>query len=110
MIDVEAWAWGRVSDLGGMKVWLVDSASEWPFRVERSVLQVDVRASSKKSAFDRAVTARDRLVREADDHYPSGGVIAATRMVSGPAWLPDDSGGPRYVLRVEVDSHPVDAG
>lgn len=103
--DAEAWAFALLKDLGGISVWAFDSGTTWPFRVETTSLQVDVRASGKQRARDRAYEARGRLFDPAN-HTPDGGVIAAVDVVTGPFWLPDDNGAPRYVLRVTVASHP----
>ena len=107
-LDVEQWAYTLLRDLGGVTVWAFDSGTGWPYRVERTAMQIDVRASSKRRARDRAYEVRGRLFDPAN-HLPDDGVIAGVEVISGPLWLPDDDGRPRYVLRVTVASHPGDA-
>lgn len=105
VVDAEAWAFALLRDLGGISVWAFDSATTWPHRLETTSLQVDVRASSKQRARDRAYEARGRLFDPAN-HLPDLGVIAGVEVVGGPSWVPDDNGAPRYVLRVNVSTHP----
>lgn len=105
VVDAEAWAFGLLRDLGGISVWSYDSGTTWPYRLETTSLQVDVRASSKQRARDRAYEARGRLF-DTTNHALEGGVVAAVEVVTGPYWLPDDNGAPRYVLRVTVATHP----
>lgn len=109
VVDAEAWAFALLKDLGGISVWAYDSGTVWPYRVEETALQVDVRASSKQRARDRAYEARGRLF-DPQNHMLDGGVVAGVEVVSGPSWLPDDNGAPRYVLRVSVRTHPQGAG
>lgn len=109
VVDTEAWAFNLLKDLGGISVWAYDAGTVWPYRVETASLQIDVRASSKQRARDRAYEARGRLFDPAN-HWHLGDVIAGVEVVAGPFWLPDDNGAPRYVLRVSVRSHPSGAG
>lgn len=100
--DVEAHVFGALADLGGIKVWAYDSGPVLHAIFERTALQVDVRASSKKAARDRAYTARSRLLALADTEWQDGRV-ARVEVLSGPLWVPDDDGAPRYVTRVAVE-------
>ena len=108
-VDAESWAYQLLRGLGGISVWAVDSGTAWPYRVEETLLQVDVRASTKARARERAYEARGRLFDPAA-HVTPGGVVAGVEVVSGPGWVPDDNGAPRYVLRVLVRTHAAAAG
>jgi hypothetical protein len=98
MPDMEAAAYALLRDLGGISVWAYTANARWPFLSEQVALQVDVRASTKKRARDRAYTARDRLLSLPG----TAGVVAAVDVEGGPMWAPDEDGAPRYVLRVAV--------
>lgn len=100
--DVEAHVHGVLSDLGGIKVWAFDSGPLLHAIFERTSLQVDVRASSKKAARDRAYDARSRLLALAEVEWQDGR-IGRVEVLAGPLWVPDDDGAPRYVMRVAVD-------
>lgn len=99
--DLEAHVYGQVADLGGMKVWAVDSAPQLHAVFERTVLQVDTRASSKEKTRTRAYAARSRLLALGDASW-DGGAVAGVEVITGPSWLPDENGAPRYVMRVAV--------
>ena len=94
--DVEAFAYGLLKDLGGITVWAVDAQTAWPHLSEDVTVQVDVRASTKKRARDRAYVAKQRLLQSPFDSAPSG--VVRCEIQSGPFWLPDDDGAPRYVI------------
>lgn len=99
MPDAEEIVWGLVNGLGGMHVFAYDAQASWPHVTEAVALQVDVRASSKKAARDRAYEARNMILNlPFDPTVP----VAACNIVSGPSWLPEQDGAPRYVLRVSV--------
>lgn len=99
--DVEKMVYDLLADLGGIKVWAVDSAPYMHAIVEQTTVQVDARASSKARARDRAYDARVRLLS-----LPGGvwqdGIVYRVDIVQGPAWIPDDDGAPRYVLRATL--------
>lgn len=98
MPDVEALAYTLLKDLGGITVHAVAANASWPYLSEDVSLQVDVRASSKKRARDRAYQARALLLE-----LPSTpSEVAGVAVESGPFWLPEPEGAPRYVLRVVV--------
>jgi hypothetical protein len=97
--DVEAIAYAALKDLGGITLWAYDSQLPWP-QVEDVVgIQVDVRASSKKRARDRAYEARQRLVRLPFD--PTS-LVGRCDVEMGPMWAPDEDGAPRYVIRTSI--------
>lgn len=98
MPDVEAMVWSLLRDLGGVSVWAYSANARWPFLSEQVGVQVDIRASSKKRARDRAYAARDRLLSLPG----TPGVVAAIDVEGGPLWAPDDDGAPRYLTRVVV--------
>lgn len=99
MPDVESFTWNMLKDLGGIHVFAYDAQSGWPFVTDRVALQIDVRASSKKNARDRAYKVRQLMLQTALDPTTP---VAACNIVSGPSWLPEQDGAPRYVLRVSV--------
>lgn len=98
MPDVEQIAYTLLKDLGGITVHSVSANSSWPYLSEVVGVQVDVRASTKKRARDRAYLARDMLIELPATPSP----FVAVAVESGPYWLPEPEGAPRYVLRVAV--------
>lgn len=100
--DVEQHITTTLADLGSVKVWAFDSGPLLHSIFERTSLQVDARAHSKKAARDRAYAARSRLLALADYEWQDGRV-ARVEVLSGPLWVPDDDGAPRYVTRVAVE-------
>lgn len=98
MPDVELMAYSLLKDLGGIMVAAVGTTSTWPYLSEVVTVQVDVRASSKKRARDRAYEAR-ALLLELPVTQPLVGAVAVE---SGPFWLPEPEGAPRYVLRAAI--------
>ena len=99
--DVEALALATLQDLGGIKVWAYDSAPGQHAITEATSLQIDVRASAKQKARDRAYAARSRLLALPGSAWDAG-VVHRVDEVSGPMWVPDQDGAPRYVLRVTL--------
>jgi hypothetical protein len=69
-------------------------------------LQVDARAGGKAEAWKRAEAARVVLWGLAGRPWADG-VVTYVQVVEGPAWLPDDDGQPRYMLRVDIRVHPA---
>ena len=104
-VDAEAWAYSLLAPLGGVSLWSFDAGTTYPFRVQRTSIQVDVRASSKKRARDRADAAL-QLLLDPSNHSANNGVVTGVDVIGGPFWLPDENGAPRYVLRVNVSAHP----
>lgn len=100
MPDVEEWAYTLLSPLGGIHVFAYGATARWPFVTEDVDLQVDVRASSKKRARDRAYEVRNLLLTAPLDG--STPWLSRCQIVGGPFWAPDEDGAPRYVLRVTL--------
>ena len=98
-IDVEALVYATISDLGGITSWAYDAQTPWPHVEDVVGIQVDVRASTKTAARDRAYLVRQRLLRLPFD---TTNPVVRCEVVSGPTWLPDPDGAPRYVLRTSV--------
>ena len=97
--DVEAIVFSALKDLGGISVFAFDSGAEWPYVSETVAIQVDVHASSKKRTRDRAYQARQMLLQLPMDDTNK---VSRVDVLSGPLWLPEDDGAPRYVIRVGV--------
>jgi hypothetical protein len=97
--DVEKICYDALKDLGGISVYAFDSQMEWPFVQDRVSIQIDVHASSKKRARDRAYSSREILLRLAMDPTSPVGRV---EVLSGPLWVPEEDGAPRYVVRVGV--------
>jgi hypothetical protein len=97
--DVEALVYDEIKDLGGISVFAFDAAAQWPFVSEQVNVQIDVHASSKKRTHDRAYQARQMLLQLPMDDTNS---VSRVDVLSGPIWLPEDDGAPRYVIRVGV--------
>lgn len=98
MPDVELLVYTLLKDLGGITVHAVAANADWPYIAETVIVQVDVRASSKKRARDRAYAARASLL----DLPSTPSVVTGVAVESGPSWLPEPEGAPKYVLRVAV--------
>ena len=98
MPDVEQTVYALLRDLGGITVHAVSANANWPYLTETVGIQVDVRASTKKRARDRAYEARNLLI----DLPGTPSEFVAVSVESGPYWLPEPEGAPRYVLRVAV--------
>ena len=98
--DVESIVYDTLKDLGGINVFAFDASAEWPFVSETVSIQVDVHASNKKRTHDRAYQARQTLLRLPFDDPSSR--VGRVDILSGPQWLPEPDGAPRYVLRVGV--------
>jgi hypothetical protein len=69
-------------------------------------IQVDARAGRKSAARNLAESARQVMSALTSFDWPDG-VISYSRADSGPFWLPDMDGGPRYVARYEIRAHPM---
>jgi hypothetical protein len=104
-IDVEAHLWALLKSLGGITVFTYDvQTSAYHWRQVHSV-QVDTRAGSKKAAFDGAWAA-GKLVLSLPPARWQDGVVSDAAVVSGPSWLPDENGAPRYTARYGLTVHP----
>ena len=96
--DVEALVFDALHDLGGITVWSLGAQSPWPHVTDVVDVQVDVRASSKKRARDRAYEARRLMLLLPFTAAPVANVV----VVGGPLWLADDDGAPRYSMTFAV--------
>jgi hypothetical protein len=103
--DLEAHAIRLLSPLGGCHLWSYDSGVALGGLATVEALQVDVRATSKAKARQRAIAARQRLLALPWEPWAEG-VVSLVEIVSGPAWQPDEDGAPRYVVRVSVTYRP----
>jgi len=102
--DVEALLLARLAPLGGIKLFAYESVPMMHALGERTSIQVDVRASSKQRARDRAYVARDSMLAMPGEDFTEA-VVNWVEIESGPAWLPDPDGAPRYVLRATLHYH-----
>lgn len=103
--DLEAWVWENIRDLPGVTSFAYAAAQMWPGWVYAHSVQVDARSSRKQACRDVAETVRQRICALPDVPWPDG-TISYVQPVEGPAWLPDDDGGPRYMARYEIRVHP----
>lgn len=72
----------------------------YPFVQEEALIQIDTRShTSKKKARDAAYAARDSLLTWRDE---TPGTTPRVSVISGPFWLPEPDGEPRYVMTVAV--------
>lgn len=105
--DVEANLWAAIGgDGSGLRLWTVDVQETTHGWVTRHTIQVDARASGKKAAHDRAWDARAAILALPGALWDDGVVLDAA-VVTGPSWLPDENGAPRYVARYELAVRPV---
>lgn len=98
--DVESVVYATLKDLGGINVFAYDAGADWPYVSETVSVQVDVHASSKKRTHDRAYQARQLLLQL--PFVDPASRVGRVEILSGPQWLPEPDGAPRYVLRVGV--------
>lgn len=98
MPDVEAIVYQRIQDLGGIQSFAYDAGSVWPYVTDTVAVQIDVYASSKKAARDRAYEARQRLLTLPFEDTR----VSLVDVVTGPSWLQAEDGTPRYVIRISV--------
>lgn len=97
--DVEAFVFAALRDLGGIHVMAIDASTPWPHVTDVVTVQVDVRASTKVRARDRAYEARQRLLAMPFDLTSP---VRRVDVVSGPLFLADEDGAPRYIIRTSV--------
>lgn len=96
--DVEQIVWNTIHDLGGVQSFAYDAGSRWPHVTDRVAVQVDVYASTKKHAHDKAYEVRRRLLQ-----LPFGDAnVSLVEVVSGPFWQQAEDGAPRYIIRIAV--------
>lgn len=104
--DVEALLVSTLAGVGGCKVWAYDSGPKQHAIAEQTAVQVDVRAGSKARARDRAYAARSLMLALPGGAWDAG-VVHKVEVVSGPAWIPDTDGAPRYVMRAVLHYRPT---
>lgn len=104
--DIERAVYEILKPLGGVQVWayaLVDlGPSGFPCAAS---MQVDIRASSKALAWQRADAARRAVCTLPLARWPEG-VVSRADVIDGPFWFPDNNGAPRYVARYRVVFRP----
>ena len=105
--DVDALVHDTVKDFGGVTNW-VYAANDVGLRgwLIASSVQVDVRASSRAAAWQRAEAVR-RTLCDLPSVPWDGGVVTRVNVLEGPQWLPDPDGAPRFVARYEFIAHPT---
>ena len=101
---LEAHLWDQVKTLPGVRLFSVYTADPKVYRLVTMTVQIDARAASKRAARDRAWEAVRAILSTPDVPWEDGTVTGAT-VVMGPAWLPDENGAPRYVVRLSVQAH-----
>lgn len=102
--DIEEYLTEVLADLGAdvsAKVWAYSSTTEVQHIKEVTAIQVDVRASSKERASDLAGMARSLVLGTVGQPWDAG-IVLKVDSVSGPLWLPDEDGAPRYLFRCRV--------
>lgn len=123
-VDAEAAVLSRFAEMGGFSesfgdgflrgnggveyaVTLQGATLPWPFVQEEALIQVDTRCRvSKQAARDAAYEARDWLLQW---RHETPGTSPRVALVSGPFWLPEPDGEPRYVMTVAVTTRAIDA-
>jgi len=96
--DAEQIVWETINDLGGVQSFAYDASTAWPHVTDRVALQVDVYASNKKAAHDKAYEVRRRLLELPFGDTP----VSLVEVVSGPFWQQAEDGAPRYIIRIAV--------
>lgn len=106
--DLEAHLWAQLKALDGVTMQAIAAtpADGLPWLV-RYTVQVDARHGSKAEAWRRAEDARRVLWAIAAAPWDEGS-ITYVQLVEGPAWLPDDDGQPRYMMRADIGARPRD--
>ena len=92
--------------LSGIRVWTVDVIGFYPQWITQHLIQIDVRASSKKAAWTKAWDTVALVMAQTSASWPDG-VVNNIALISGPSWLPDENGAPRYVTRLNLTCHPT---
>jgi hypothetical protein len=104
--DVEWLVEQTVKPLGGVVSWAYTASDDvFPGWLSTVNVQVDVRSHRKTTALERADACRRAICALPWAEWDQG-VIVRVDVSEGPFWLPDDNGGPRYVARYAVMSHP----
>lgn len=99
--DVEEYLTEVLAGIGAVKVWAYDSAPAIHAIQEQTTVQVDARASSKERASDLAHHARALILALPGQPWHDG-IVSSVSEVTGPAWVPDQDGAPRYVFRCTI--------
>lgn len=108
--DTEAHVWSQLKTLPGTTSFAY-SAGPLPAPAGWLVatsLQVDTWGPTKQAAYQRAVTARRRLLCLPSAVWADG-VVTGVAIVEDCSWRPDPDGTPRYTARYEVTAHPLPA-
>lgn len=103
--DLEAFVWEQLGILHGITSWSAGALTDHPAWQSRHNIQVDSRSTSKKRARDRAYDAHYLMLGLPSVAWADG-VITFVQPTSGPFWMPDDDGAPRYTATYEVRAHP----
>jgi hypothetical protein len=107
MPDAEWLVREAIRGIGGTVTWAFAVTDGQPRGwVQTSDIQVDVRAASKRAAYQRADQVR-RAVASMPGTSPG---VADALVTDGPLWVPDGPGQPRYVVRFALTVHPARSG
>ena len=96
--DVEALTLTRLAGRP-IKLWATDTQNGYPHVTDAVTIQLDCRTQSKADCRYEAWEARDNLL--AWQFEPNTPIHSAT-VVTGPKWLPDEDGAPRYVSLIQI--------
>jgi hypothetical protein len=105
---VEGLVGAVVEPLGGVVTWAytaaepADTLRGWVANVS---VQVDVKAHNRRAAYRRADAARRAVCGMPWQEYPDA-VVVSVDVLTGPFWLTDQQGAPRYVTRFGLVVHP----
>lgn len=99
--DIEDLVTLAVAHLGAVRAWAYTSTTRLHGILESTSVQVDARAASKARAYEVAAEARSRILALPGLAWDDG-IVLRVDEVSGPFWLPDDDGVPRYVMRCTI--------
>lgn len=112
--DVEAWVWSAIQSINavpdGPRVHsenyslVHDEAIPGWARLEG--IQIDARGKNKVLARQACWEAMRRVLALAGTSQTDG-VCSDVQVTSGPLWLPEPDGQPRYVVRVAISAHPL---
>lgn len=100
--DVEQYLTEVLTGIGAVKVWAYDSAPRLHTIMESTTVQVDARAASKQRAHDVAHTARALILALPGQPWHDG-IVSSVTEITGPMWMPDEDGAPRYVFRCTIN-------
>jgi len=104
--DIEWHIYQVIAPLGGTVTWsFAGNQGDPPGWIFRTQIQVDVRASSKGKARQRADEAR-RAIQALPWTPWDEGVVSRVDVTAGPFWQPGGHNEPRYVARYLVTYQP----